>query len=325
MAKQPKPSKKSKPKTSRRNAANQAIVLNRAGMRRTIPQAMREYISLLRDPCHGGLVPAPYFGTGSSYIIRTANVFNPSITGLSSNVSSIDFVYEFTPWNLGAFYVGGAALNGGTIATTSTGLTNFVSNTQVVKGYRPVACCVKYIPTGPIAGRAGNIGMAYTPTKTITSGDSLTASSMLTNCAVINSTGAVKHEMNWLPSQADMNFNTNTGGQTLAGNASLLMVGGNMDATSSGTSPNITAIANGLIEITAVWEWEPHAVSAGVIPAYSEPTSWSIQDVYSVIGNVADVIFSNMGSVVSGYNYAAGTRGYWRGYGMRNVNRHLEF
>lgn len=272
---------------------------------------MGDYIRLLSDPCGGPITRPPYTGTGSSYLVRTTNFYQPQTSG---NVSSMDVVLEFTPWNAPAMLLTGSANTGDSITVTSFSLQNFVTIAAFVQTYRPVAACAKWVSSSPIAARAGQVGMSYSASRTYAPGNVVTAFDGLSRSMRVDSNGAVCHECNWLPSFGDERFGGN-GEANISGAGSVQMVLKGVDTVAVGGN----SAPNGYFEFTVVWEWEPSLGNTGtnnnVVPSVMPPTRASLQQVLASVRDMTGLIFRNIGMARAAYQYAVGSS-YERGPGM---------
>lgn len=269
-------------------------------------RGVSDYLRLLADPCRAPLVRAPYAGTGSGYLVRTVNTYRPYAIG---NFLNLDVVAEFTPWNfptpLTAF-----AVNNGTAGTLqSVLLNNFVTNNAVVRTYRPVAACLKWVPTGPISSRAGVVGRGYAPSKVLQVTAGGVAVNYLSGTMVQDPNGSVPHEVTWLPSFGDERFGGN-GDANIAGAGSCQLVLLGVDAFYDGTA---NTYPNGYVEMTVVWEWEPElgvssATPSGITPSTAPMSPYTLQQVLSGIRDVGRFVLGAAAEATMAYQYAVGAR-----------------
>lgn len=264
------------------------------------------YYRLLRDPCNAPLVPAPYAGIGSSLLVRTTNYYQPSTGGGAGN--PLDFAYEFTPWNFPTALVGGCSLPGTAITPANVNLQNFVTDSNIVKTYRPIAACLKWLPSGAISTRSGIIGMSYAPAKELGAGSILSAGDYLESSQRVLSNGADAHEVVWLPSFSDERFGA-INEANITGAGSILICGLGVDA--------LAGVVKGLIEVTVVWEWVP-VTGAGLTPALNTPSSTTLQQVLAVIKDVGAFVHKHSGTMQQGMGllgtYAAQRHASLRSY-----------
>jgi len=253
------------------------------------------------------MVASPFAGMGSSYVVRTVTTMIPWAADTTVGAVGMDFIAEFTPWNAPSFLqFGGVKQGGASITTFSGSYTSFISGTAV-KSFRPVAACLKFIPSGTIAGRSGVIGLGYSPNKIYQGSTIYVPSQAMTMTLAQHPTGAVPHEAVWLPSFEDARFGTQLE-SNVNGVGSVQIVGLNVDATGSGTQ--ITA--NGYLEMTVVWEWEPAVAvsgqSNGVVPSLHTPTRTTLNDVLSTIGDAGRFVLQHAGGAMAAgaYQYAQG-------------------
>lgn len=257
------------------------------------PGAMMAYARLLADPCGGRMTTAPYAGAGSGYLIRTVDQFVPTV---GTPTSTGDFIIEITPWNFPNVFNYTCTIGGGSQTVQLGTVSNFVTNTNVVKCARPVACCAKWVPLGPYNARQGLIGLTYAPSKLMSVGDTgMLVANVMSQCVNISSHGSIQHEVLWLPSFADERFSS-TGEQSLAGVGTMLVVGRSIDFAQGATSQ-----PQGYLELTTVWEWEPQGNSSGtnIPPSVAAPPAYSLNQVLSSIGDLGRFTLRNAKTVAS--------------------------
>lgn len=265
----------------------------KARPRRGLNDSLTAYLRMLSDPCGADLAAAPYAGTGSSYLMRTTDIWQPAL----GTLTALDFVVDFTPWNYPTMLCGAQATPGGANTAANVTFSSFMAS-SVVRSYRPIAACVKWIPTGPISSRMGCIGMSYTPNKQLVVGSSYTPAQCIANCQKVATNGSVKHEARWLPSFGDERMGVK-GESNISGCGSIQIVGRSIDA--------VAGSANGYLELTVVWEWEPDfGGTTGATPSTSRFTGHTLNSVLSRIRDVGKFVFGASDAVRAAYSYAAG-------------------
>jgi len=275
------------------------------------------YLRLLADPCGGAIVHPPYQGMDSGYLIRTRlNFAAPAGTGTGT---TNNVMVQWTP--------AGAAANGlvyratGDTVYTTLAKADFLTSGVVSKA-RPVASCLKWIPTGPVTSRQGVVGMSYSTGAMFTAGATTTGAGSLiealANCNVLASNGSVPHEVKWLPTLADEIYtNPNASVATEVSGGSIFMVLSGVDSTSG--------VPNGYFEATTVYEWTP-ANNQGASPSVSLPAAYSVKDALNGIRDVGQFLFGDSSAsigkamlrvtgnmlgttMLTGATYMAGRRG----------------
>nr|WPR18274.1 MAG: hypothetical protein [Chemarfal virus 123] len=261
-------------------------------MRPQIGGAMRAAMAwkhLLTDPCTADLAYPCYSGTDAGYLIRTVDQIQPALSGTYTVGQAMfaDVCVSYTPSNVSATTGTQIAINnvGSPLAFSSTGSTNFITASGCVKGYRPVAACLKFIPIGPISGRSGEVGMGY-----INDTFPATASGAAAFMAMAQlkaSTGGINHEVNWLPCAQDETFTTLT--TTIdAGAGTVFTVLRGVDATAVSTA---YANVNGYIEATTIWEWTPTPINAVAVDPRT-PVGITSQSVLASFGDIKNALFA---------------------------------
>lgn len=252
---------------------------------------VRAWDQLLRDPCAAPLAHPCYTGVDSGYLVRTVDFVTPSYSGsgLTPGNVVVDSIFQFTPFNYSATtgVVSVTAVGGGSLGTTAgTGFaTNFI-NTNTVARYRPVAMCVRWIPTGAYSNRAGLVASGYT------TGMVVTAPTFSGNIGTITAevqkqapNGSEMHEVRWLPTAVDENF-TNTVAATNTGAGSIVFALRGVDGTQIATG----GTANGFFQITTAWEWVP-AGTTGLSVAPRPPLPYTSQQVLGTIKDFGSFIY----------------------------------
>jgi len=247
---------------------------------------------LLRDPCSAQMAQPCYGGIDSGYFLRTTDILPLGNvgSGLTSGATYFsDMSFQYTPFNVSSttgivatFYAG----NGQTLTSTqTTGVSNFISTSNAVKRYRPIACCCKFIPTGPYSTRAGMIALGIAPGMIENVGDTVTVSNMLALAQHTVNVGAEAHEVRWLPTMVDEVFTSIGVNNTAAGSVFFTLK--NVD----GVATSATQITiNGYVEMTTCWEWIPAALNS-VSVAPSAPLPYTSQQVLATISDMGAYIF----------------------------------
>lgn len=263
----------------------------------------RKWRNLLLDPCAAELASPCYTGTDGGYLIRTTHNLNPTITAGSS---SGDLFISYAPWNW-------CTTTGYHIATGPAGSSftpnNFGSNyigadfivSATVREYRPVACCLKWVPTGAIGTRSGQISLGYSAGTLfpVTGTIPTTTTAAIRSAAQRNAgNGSEPHEVNWVPTIVDEIF-TSTASGAQPGTGCVFIGLSGVDVNSS------TGSFNGYFETTTVWEWTPSTTSNIGVPLRSPPSDTS-QQVLSTFGNIRDLVLH---SVQKGAEMAGGMAG----------------
>lgn len=283
-----------------------SAIAKRRPVDRSKDTAIAGYLGQLSDPCNSNMVHAPYSGAGSAYLMRTVDQIQP-FAGLTET-SVGDFVYEITPWNTPSLATGCMAATGGSATIATVTSSNFITTASVVKAYRPIAACVKWVPTGAIAARSGAIGMSYSNSKTMPAiGGVISPGSLLRSCQEIATNGTVAHEAVWLPSFADQRMGNNSDANT-SGAGSLLVVGLGVDTKSNG----VNSMASGYLEVTVVWEWEPYIYGSGAVASLAPTPGYTLEMALSKIKDVGKFVFQHVRMAQQLYANAAGGR-YLRG------------
>lgn len=287
--------------TQKKKKAGKKIAKSPKSRQRGMPgsqESMQNYFRMLADPCNSRMVSAPYAGFGSSLLVRTVQTVTPSTPG---SATAVDFIVEAAPFNYPSVFRGIVVTAGDNTTYGNVGLpagATFLGN-LAVREFRPVAACLKWIPTGPISGRSGAIGMAYSPSMTLPINGLISASSAAALNTRVASNGTEQHECLWLPSFADERFTT-VSETDIAGCGTVRACGTRVDATVSGAN----SVANGYIELTAVYEWTPTSNStsgSGMVPEATPPSPFSLNQVLSRIKDVGKFVFQHAGSMIEIY------------------------
>lgn len=238
---------------------------------------VRKYLTLIKDPCGGELVSPPYAGTDAGYLVRTTDNLTITVTGAAMTVGPIvgSAVVDYTPNNYGdnlttnSAWLGAAYGPGGTdpfslsyANTTATSwssgnrLNNFLSGGAVSR-FRPVAACLKWIPTGAYNSRAGLVGVSYVPAAN-SNAASFSYAAAQSSCQHLSPNGSELHEVRWLPTAADETWSNPIVVATTPGCGTLRLVLRGVDGIATTAT---TGTLSGYVEVTTVWEWIPVAAS----------------------------------------------------------------
>lgn len=275
---------------------------------------------LLRDPCGAPLAHPCYTGMDTGYLIRTTNFVVPSFTtGAAAGPINCDFIVSYTPFNQSATsgYNYAGALSGAAIpAVNGAGFNNFITS-AVVKKWRPVACCMKWLPSGPYNTRAGTVASGVSQGTVLQVGDLDTLANVRAAAQRYAPNGSEMHEVRWLPTPVDEFFTdiaaSNNGG---AGTVFFALQG--VDGTSSGT----VGSPNGSFEISVVWEWIPAVLGAtGTSISPMPPAPFTSQQVLSTISDLSAYVFEGVrkyaGSAMMQFTGQAVNQLLTRGVGVR--------
>ncbi len=277
------------------------------------PRSMMPYLRMLADPCGAAFVHPPYAGTDSGYLMRSRITFTPNNGTGTGNTAT--YFLQWCP--------AGAATNGfvertyGATSYATLAKSDFLTSGVVAKA-RPVASCLKWIPTGPVTSRQGMVGLGYAQGQLVTAGGAVTTvDSLMNSCSSLASNGSVPHEVKWLPTIADESFTNpavSVASEVSGGTVFIALL--NVDAT--------TGVPNGYIEATTIYEWTP-AVNQGAAPVVGNASPFTTQQALAAIKDVGTFLFGDslaaLGSAVrneagrmvttmlTGATYMTGRRG----------------
>lgn len=264
------------------------------------------------DPCAATPIRPPYAGMDSGYLVRTVDEITLGIgTAAASSSIFTDAVIQWTPSNYGTGtgYVSGINATGLNFTTTqNAGPGNFVGS-NVVRDFRPVASCLQFVPSGPIATRSGTVSVLYSPNTEVLPATAYAASNITSICQVSHQNSTSPVEVNWLPTLSDERFTTVSEGN-LTGRGTVLMVLRNVDATAGNAGAPWTI--NGFFRVTTIWEWTP-AVGQGMTLDPVPPAPYTTQTILGAVKNVRDIIYGavQMGRDLGiGFGANSGGRSY---------------
>lgn len=279
-------------------------------------EAVRKYDNLLRDPCAADLTYPLYAGTDGGYLVRTQDVITLTATGAAMTAGTTVPCSAFVQVTPAAYTTGGTnqayAFNafapGGTdpfaCAKSTAGgagglVTNFIGS-AVVGRYRPIACCLKWIPSGPYAARQGLVGNGYSQSELLSAGATATYAGVYAQCQSFGSNGSRHHEVRWLPTLADEDFRTNTG--SLGAGSSIFLVLRGVDGVATSAT---AATISGVVEITTVYEWQP-AQANNTVLGLRAPSRYKMQDLLASISDMGAYIFDGARHEAGRTLYSAG-------------------
>lgn len=268
---------------------------SRVGRRATVragatgQEMARDWLELLLDPCNAKLARPCYTGSDAGYLIRTVDIWTPTKAGtFSGGNSTRDVVIQVCPYNY-SNSTGARVANatvGESVEFEERGFTNFITNSGAVKRYRPVAACLKWVPTGIYSNRAGAVGLAYTTGQLYAEGDiMLNTDRAFAACQHTVGNGAAVHEVRWLPTQTDETFTSVLQSDNPSAGCMQLVLKG-VNCINSTTLSTL----NGYVEITVVWEWVPD-VADNVAQQVSAPPPYTSQSVLARIRDMGAFLF----------------------------------
>lgn len=260
-----------------------------------MPAAIADWRKMIMDPCSAALVRPPYAGCDAGYLIRTVNGSTPYFQANGTDGPTTgNFVVQLTPWNLDAThgYISGGADVGG-FSMNSGGLGNFITTSTVVRSYRPIACCMKWIPTGPVSSRAGLVGVSYGVNTSLVAGDVVTAGAIVSSGLRYASNGSEDHEVRWLPTETDALWTTILDA-TKPGAGSVTIALEGVD----GVRKSNTLTLNGRLEVAICWEWQPKGFNDGIVTAPHLPLPFSLNAAMASLGDITQALVGKMASRV---------------------------
>lgn len=232
---------------------------------------------LLEDPCGARLVHPVYSGTGSGYLLRTRQRL-PLTTNL-------DWLVEFTPSLAGySFRFAGTTTPGAAYGNgNNIGPPSFL-DIGVVKSYRCVAACLKVFYTGTELARQGEVALGLKSDYNInpsapSTPAGLTYTQIATTSPKVVRLGESTMEVRWAPSLNDESFVEPASSLVDAAGNTIYIAGQNTPANSI------------IVELVAVWEWQPLAggTTGSVVSSLEAPKS----------RNTLNHILSSLGDIVS--------------------------
>jgi len=281
--KQPKPNGK---KGRRRNRSRGTV---RPGASLKV-DSMLAYDRLIRDPCAGNFAYPPYAGVDSGYLIRITATFVPAAFSAGvltvGNAYPITFAHQIQPSTFPAYTTGAiTTLSGANQWTTLNFGGSFLSN-SAVKAFRPVAACMKWVPTGAINIRAGVIACGYSTAPFANAATGFDGTGVVAGMLERVPNGSGEHEIRWLPNPSDETFTPNNVNAQSASGGTICIAGQGVDGVA--TASNVVT-ANGVIEYTAVYEWIPYSTNYTSV-APKMPPPFTSQEYQSTIGNVGEFL-----------------------------------
>lgn len=304
---------RNKQKNKKKPAGKARRPAPRPGM--SLARAMVEYDNLIRDPCAAPLTHPPYLGTGTGYLCRTVEnirLADKSTSGLTvGNKYIANACFALAPGNYTT--TGGFAYGGGVTATIAlAGSSVFPVTSSAVKRYRPVACCVKWIPYGNYADRQGVVGLSYSPSSVMSSGDVVSNAQLLAGSMDVSPNGSKQHEIRWLPTVDDQGWIA-AGGSVPAGAGTIVGVLTRVDGIAEAAD---TVVLNGYVEVTIVWEWTPSGYAAGLAYAPIKAPAFTINDHQRTIGDIGRYLLDGVRNASAAVTTGV-LMGLTRGYGQQ--------
>lgn len=226
---------------SRRLAPKTAVRPRRAAK----AYGMNPYAGLLMDPCNGDLnAPSPFEGADGALSIRTVDYVVPG------TAPATPFTDVWLFWQPG--YSTQVTLANSLFNSPSPGTAQptAMAVTMMANMMRCKASCVEWIPTGPVALRAGMVGVAYSPAGNLWNPTQpYDLSRILSSAQRTDCNGSCRHEVRWIPSHKDGDFSNiaNNSPTNNTGNAAVGIMIKGVDCTAG--------VPNGYFKITSVWEY----------------------------------------------------------------------
>lgn len=271
-------------------------------------KALRRYDNMVRDPCAADLAYPPYTGTDTGYLIRVTDQISipaaPIVGGTVGTRVPINAVIQICPSTYPS-YIAGSASGANPTTILQNASTNFLASASV-RSYRCVAACLKFVPAGPIAQRAGIVGVGYLPSPLSFTTGVVTTSAFISSSLERMPNGGGAHEVRWLPTAADEAFSGyNASVATGPSTGTLFAVLNNVDGL---VTSSTTALVDGLFEYTGVYEWIPQAANS-LTAAPKTPLPFNTQQHQSTIADLGAYL-------LQGVRVAAGAAGRGMATGM---------
>jgi len=220
-------------------------------------------------------------------LVRTVDYVTPTVsgTGLTPGAAVvIDFQLQYTPFNVSTTTGGvvtGAIAGAALPIYAQTGYNNFITTPATVRRYRPVAACIRWVPSGPYNNRQGVVAMGYSPgTLVANNGTAVGMTQWQTAQLDVAPNGSKIHEIRWVPTAVDENF-TDVAASNSSAAGSMTLSLNRVDGTASSST---LATANGQLMVFTVWEWIPAASTLNLPP--KAPLPYTSQQVLATISDM---------------------------------------
>lgn len=231
------------------------------------------YARLLADPCNAPLVSPVYSGSGTGQI-RRFRTYGSFLSG-----ANVDLQLAWNPaanthyW--GQTTSGASGLVGPLTRTFDLGNSFGAGATS-----RCLAACIRVIYQGAENARAGVVALSCGPAMFQANQTGVNSLPYIAACPFVRRLGEVQHEVKWVPSNNDEDFQTNspTGGADTTSN----MYAGNTLHVLTNNTPT----GNVMIEFTAIYELAVNiaGVSGLVNTMVPPPSSNTLNDVLRFLG-----------------------------------------
>lgn len=228
------------------------------------------YAKLLADPCGAPLVHPVYSGGEGGYLIRADSYF-----GLAGGAGQTSGAVLWTPGAIGTTNSELVVIQGADELVVTPGVGNGNSPgkaflAQVASNARCVAACIKVTYLGTEATRRGRVHVGHASGAVLDIGDNASVQTMIPLCQHFTRTPASTVELVWKPNDADQLF-TDPTATTLASekdrkSSLLVCVAG------------LPVAEGALIQMTAIYEWQPIRNQGLAIPSLSKSPSNSTLD-----------------------------------------------
>lgn len=264
---------------SRRVTVSRTSVLDKKAM---------DYRRLLADPCGGPLVSAVGLGPTTGLLSRQKYVVPVEFLNVASDAASPsgDFVAVLSLVN-GVLRISSNASGApGTGYLVSTDLKTGILQSGVCHSYRPVAGCIRWVPSGNISTRSGTVSTGYVGDKVdcvATTAKDIYEHMTLCQKMESNTGTGEMIEARWIPSSPDdLDFKSRNITYSFD-NGNVIMACRGIDKTTS-ANPNYT-YANGFFEVTAIWEWIPTPYS-GIVSTVQAGSTNNLNQILASLGDL---------------------------------------
>lgn len=257
---------------------------------------MLDYDKMLRDPCASNMAYPPYGGTDTGYLVRiTEQIIPPAGAGTGlvvGNTFPMNIYCQIVPKNFPAYLIGSAASANPSVAAVANG--GIFLNQSIVRSYRPVAACLKWVPTGPMLARQGVVGLGYSTSPPLFTTGTAFVGTLIGQTLERVPNGGGPHEVRWLPTGEDEDFiGSNLSVATTSSAGTLFAVCNGVDGTAVTTT---TIQPDGFFEYTAVYEWVP-GPTAGLTVAPKTPLPFTTQQHQASIEELGDYLLRGVRTV----------------------------
>lgn len=253
---------------------------------------------LIADPCNAPLVSPCYPSNGTGQFVRLRRII-PLPAAPENNSIQLAFAPgQNALWK-------GETRPEAPDGTTSAAEGAFSGLADNYDSFRCVAACLKVTYVGTESGRAGTIGLSNSPNPLFNPSETTVSNGFMSQMTQINRVGEVKHEVKWIPSIKDQEFQTTNGSVPNLGSTLTCIVADLKRYLTSGSPGYVTEGVQ--FELVGIYEVVPKRNSGMMVASVPNQSRNTVADVMRALGPTAHWLYGHMVAPVLRSMAVAGT------------------